>query len=562
MKMMEHNGLDIALIQPPCWGNGTPPLGPALLKSYLAKNGLKARVFDLNILLCSLRHGPYASAWDFKTGGNGLFTRWWSESFVRRMYAFYSHEVLNFMYSVLAAKPGTIGLSVQSHSFIAGRMLASKFKEISPETQIVFGGPHVGRYMRQWRTLLSSGHADAVVFGEGEESLAQYLKADRAGVIPGVARREPGGEIADGGPRPPIPSLDDLPYADFSDFELAAYAEKRVLPTYFSRGCINRCVFCVENQFFPGFRCRSGRRVFNDIAHQISVHPEKKYFLMNESASNADVRELEAFCDLVIDNGLKIGFSLGNAMVRKEMNAKFYSKLKRAGCTDIVYGLESPSKRLLKSVGKTACLDVDIDRVISDGTRAKLTIGINMMFGLPGEQPEDNKQQLAFLRRHRRERKRLIIGGFNFCRFPQGCSVHKNPSEYGVDLSPGETYWSELDGSNTFIDRIAKFENFRAEGTRLGYRNFLSAGADADRDEMLGHYHLHKGESKRALHYLRRSPVMENMTLESVDRIMGLYAELSLEKDGYYNQLSRFKTEQAGDGHSDFENVRSRSDIA
>jgi WhiB family redox-sensing transcriptional regulator len=53
-----------------------------------------------------------------------------------------------------------------------------------------------------------------------------------------------GGEIIDGGVRELIKSLDSLPYADYSDFDLDSYEGRRVLPTYFSRGCINRCCYC------------------------------------------------------------------------------------------------------------------------------------------------------------------------------------------------------------------------------------------------------------------------------------------------------------------------------
>ncbi|MFH1620136.1 MAG: radical SAM protein [bacterium] len=552
-------------------------MGLALLKSYLAKKGLKARVFDLNILLYNVRHGPYSSAWDSKICPHILTAKWPSESFVRQMYAFYSHEVLNFMYSVLAAKPRTIGFSVHRTSFIAARMLASKFKQIAPpKTRIIFGGPEVARYTHQWKDLLASGHADAVLFGEGEESLTQYLKANQAGAISGVASREPDGNIVDGGPRPSIPSLNDLPYADFSDFELAAYANKNMLTTYFSRGCVNRCIFCTENQFFPKFRCRSGRRVFDDVVHQISLHPETNYFDISDSVSNGNIRELETFCDLVIESGVKINFSLFNAVIRKEMDLKLYGKLKRAGCVMINYGLETPSKSLLKSVGKTVCLDADFDKVISEGTHSKLIIGVNMMFGLPGETPDDHEQQLAFLHRHRHERKQLILVGCSPCRFPAGCTVHQNPSGYGVELGEKESWWSKTDGSSTFIDRLAKVENFCAEAGRLGYRDPLD-NMEADRDYLLADYYQHKGEKKQAFHCLRKalnslspppSPPGEeggdgywNITAELADRIMSLYADLSLEKDGYYNELLRFKTEKTGDEQSDFENMLSKADM-
>ncbi len=60
--------LDIAIIQPPGWANQNPPLGPAILKSYLLQNGISAKNFDLNILLYNIRHGIYLNAWELSNG--------------------------------------------------------------------------------------------------------------------------------------------------------------------------------------------------------------------------------------------------------------------------------------------------------------------------------------------------------------------------------------------------------------------------------------------------------------------------------------------------------------
>jgi len=317
---MNKAKIDIALIQPPGWASQNPPLGLALLKSYLASQNLQAKIFDANILLYNLRHGYYMNGWDIS---NGYFL-WERESYAKNMLSYFSEELLNLIYTVLSFNPAVIGFSTHSSSLIAARLMARKFKQFSPETRIIFGGPQVAPYTSHWVKLLESKEVDAIVFGEGEESLTAYLKSDLSLDEPlkGVAYVGSQGQMINGGNRELIPHLDTLPFADFSDFDLKLYAGFNVLPTYFSRGCLNRCIFCTENKFFPTFRSRSGQRVFAEVVHQLSLYPQTDYFRLHDSISNGNVRELERFCDLLLDNHVAIGFDLENAVIRKEMNTE------------------------------------------------------------------------------------------------------------------------------------------------------------------------------------------------------------------------------------------------
>jgi len=462
MNFSKAKNLDIAMIQPPGWAAENPPLGLAMIKSALSQDGLAAGNFDLNILLYRLRHGEYADAWDLSNG----YYSWGSESYVRQMAAVYSPEVLSFIYTVLSFQPKVIGLSAHWSSILWARFLARKFKQYAPSIKIVFGGPQTARYTKEWRELLAKGDADAIIFGEGEESLRDYTAAVKSNslhsqVIPGVAYAAADRAIIDGGPRELIKSLDALPFADFADFDLELYKGHDVLPTYFSRGCINHCCYCTESQFFPRFRNRTGQRLFDEVVYQLKRYPQTKYFRLHDSVSNGNMRELESFCDLLLANKIKINFNLENAVIRKEMDARLYRKLRQAGCTLIGYGLETPSKKLLKQVGKAACLDADFERVVIDGAQSGMTIGLNMMFGLPGETAEDFQEQLDFIRKVKRYSRRILINpALNFCYFPEGCEAYSNPEKFGVDMTLGELYWESPDGENTFITRLSRFEEF------------------------------------------------------------------------------------------------------
>ena len=90
---MAQKTIDIALIQPPGWSNQNPPLGLALLKSYLAEKGFNAKVFDLNIVLYNLRHSRFCDAWHASEGYNV----WEKDSYISDLFFYYTDEILNFI---------------------------------------------------------------------------------------------------------------------------------------------------------------------------------------------------------------------------------------------------------------------------------------------------------------------------------------------------------------------------------------------------------------------------------------------------------------------------------
>lgn len=544
---MIKNSIDIALIQPPGWANQNPPLGLALLKSYLSKNDINVKVFDLNILLYNLRHGNYVDSWEANKG----YYVWEREAFLRQMFSYYSKEILGFIYSILSLNPKAIGFSAHCSSFISATMLAEKIRVLSPQTKIVFGGPHVAAYTNNWKPLLTSKRADAVVFGEGEESLLHYLGSDGLCATEGTAVLNKAGEIEVGSPRPLIKNLDDLPFADFSDFDLKYYAGVNVLPTYFSRGCINKCIYCTENKFYPKFRNRSGKRVFDELLHQLTLYPKTEYVRFHDSVSNGNIRELESFCDLIIENKLNIEFDLENAVIRKEMDTRLHKKLKQAGCTLIGYGLENPSKRLLRSIGKNACMDADFNKVIKVGVRSKMTIGLNLMFGLPGETDLDFQMQLDLIKCFKKYHKNMIINpALNYCYIPEGCEVRSNPDKYDVDMTNGELFWSSKDRKNTFIDRMNKFEKFCSTAQNYGYKNLFNVVHSVNRNEMLGNYYYKLGDHGKALDHFRDSFKNEVKTLSLVETILDLYKKMSIMEDGFYTEVSKFKFENSVDCRS------------
>lgn len=118
--------------------------------------------------------------------------------------------------------------------------VAGMLKKVSPETEIIFGGPEVSFDSRAY--MERYGFIDGIMRGEGEETFADYLKNGKA--VDGMIYRS-GGEIFEMPERPPVCGLDSLPFP-YTDEDIEKNRNKLI---YYesSRGCPFRCSYCLSS---------------------------------------------------------------------------------------------------------------------------------------------------------------------------------------------------------------------------------------------------------------------------------------------------------------------------
>jgi len=495
--------VDIVLLQLPIWGVGCPSLGLALLKSYLADNGIKAKVLDINAHLYSIRGGEYADYWDIAHGYDYCASR-------DKMFDFYRDHRALFLYyidQIRRMNPKIVGCACFTASFELTKIFLQDLRAFYPHFKHIVGGPEVAWFMRNTDELIAKDYIDAICHDEGEISFVEYfqaVQADDGRAVPGVVyKRE--GDVITAGPREFIKKLDELPFPDFSDFNLRNYVNPRVLPSYATRGCINNCIYCSARNYMKPYRFRSGKRMFEEVKYLKSRYPELNYIRMADNISNGNIKELETFCDLMIEADLGVKWNLENAVIRKEMRTPLYKKLKHAGCTLLGYGMETPCTGLLRKVGKVLSKDVDMARVLSEGKKAGLCISVNIMFGLPGETDEDFNELLLWLKKNKNAFD-VINPSIIFCEFYPGCAVFEDPDKYGIDMSKGTLFWETKDGKNTYPVRMERFERFCRQAKKYGLSNLFYIEELPNKNEMLFKYHFVSKEYDRALEYYQAIP--------------------------------------------------------
>ena len=106
--------MDIVLLQLPFWGIDCPPIGLALLKSYLSQNNISCKVFDINIHAYCLRGKKYHEYWEIKHGYN--FSK--DKEGMLKYYIDNRALFLYYMNEIKKLNPKIVGCSCQNSSFI------------------------------------------------------------------------------------------------------------------------------------------------------------------------------------------------------------------------------------------------------------------------------------------------------------------------------------------------------------------------------------------------------------------------------------------------------------
>lgn len=319
-------------------------------------------------------------------------------------------EVLQLTLDDVAAKireinPDVVGMGPFTEEIVAAYEICKIAKQINPKVLTVMGGPHASAIPE--RTLKESPFLDVVVFGEGELTLLEVIKAASFEGVKGIAYRS-GEAIITNDPRDQISDIDDLPYPAWDLFPLDAYRgilnrnfSERAgppilqLPIISSRGCPFKCIFCYKT--LPGFRDREVTKVVDEIEYNINTYGATDFFFV-DGTFGVNRGQGEEICDEIIQRGLnsKIVFEVETRV--NIVNEQFIKKLKRAGCVQVFFGVESGDPAMLKAMKKGITLEM-AEKAVALAKKHGLITTCTFVIGLPNETKETIKRTYKFARK-------------------------------------------------------------------------------------------------------------------------------------------------------------------
>jgi anaerobic magnesium-protoporphyrin IX monomethyl ester cyclase len=205
-----------------------------------------------------------------------------------------------------------------------------------------------------------------------------------------------GGEILRNPDRNFIPNLDDLPLPMHHLLPLDKYRTPVIKGSYqfivTSRGCTAGCMYCIKHvSYQAGIRLRSPENVFAEIKmlYDLGVHTIHMY--ADLFTANRD--QVMGICKLIIDSGLKIGFTCNSRV--DYVDQELLATMAKAGCTVISWGIESANEEILKKARKGTTAERARQSVKWSKAAGIRNMGY-FIVGLPGETRESIQETIDF----------------------------------------------------------------------------------------------------------------------------------------------------------------------
>ena len=271
-------------------------------------------------------------------------------------------------------KPDVIGFSILHANRWGGIEIARTAKQLDPKVKIVFGG--IGASLLWEHLLTHFPEIDFVVIGEGEYTFLNLIRCMEEGEtrpqdIKGIAFRE-NGKAARTKKADPQAQLDKLPIP-------AKYYEYQHVSS--TRGCAWDCTFCGSPQFW-GHKIRF--RSPEDFVEELELLYKKgiTFFYFSDDTFTTNKKRVIQICKQIIEKNLKISWFAISRVDHVGEDILYW--MRKAGCIQISYGVESGSEKIRNALNKKVDND-QIKKAFSLTVQYGILSRAYFIYGSPGE---------------------------------------------------------------------------------------------------------------------------------------------------------------------------------
>ncbi len=306
--------------------------------------------------------------------------------------------------AVLKALDGAcvLGVSMVTGPMITqGVAVAAAVRAARPDLPIVAGGWHPSILPEQ---TLRSPLFDAVVKGQGEVTLAEIVdrwnvgERDLAGVAGSFFKR--GTELVANDPRG-YTDINALPRRPFEIVDFERYAKKchgfRWILYCSSHGCPWDCSYCSNASVYGrNWKPLDAGRAVEEMSELATRYHLDVIDIIDDNYLVRRDRAVE-IAEKLLQKGTKFGYFIQTRTDQIDRLSDHELRLlRRSGLTRIFFGIESGSKKVLKTVNKR----LDLETAYRTAERCRATgieASFNLIFGLPGEEAEDLRDTMAMV---------------------------------------------------------------------------------------------------------------------------------------------------------------------
>ncbi len=274
-------------------------------------------------------------------------------------------------------------------------------KKRFPDISMAATGIHVtaltSEVMEQYPVL------DFIISSEPEITSLELVKAlkqdSQYSNILGLAYQD-NGKAKINSPRPFVEEIDSLgiPAWDKVDFS------KYIMPIKnrpfslinFSRGCPYQCSFCTVHTYYGSkLRTRSPKQIIQEI--ELLMSRGVRDFLFWTEFFTADEDHMNEFLDLIFEKKLHKKIQWVTNVRTDYAKVEHLKKMKKAGCWQIVFGLEFGTDEMLNKVNKGGWTSVEASKkAVHAAAKAGLAVAGHFIIGYPGEKISQAEKTITF----------------------------------------------------------------------------------------------------------------------------------------------------------------------
>lgn len=288
-----------------------PPLGILSIASYLEEHGYEVHIVDL--------HAEEIPPDQFR-------------------------EILRSL------RPRFVGMTVLSAHFTPANYVAHICREEVPDVKVIAGGVHAEAEPEQ---MLRNPAIDAVCRADGEETMLEFVRGKDYSEILGLSYRSDT-TVIHNPPRPLERDLDRYPFPAYHliNFDhyfppVASYRDLPAMNVLMTRGCPGKCTFC--NSAMTVLRSRSVEKLVELIKLLRYSYGIRQIYFYDDTFT-AVPKIVRDFCEKMIEEKVDVKWI---CYVRGDMfRDPLVELMSKAGCHQVLMGLESGSEALMRDIGK------------------------------------------------------------------------------------------------------------------------------------------------------------------------------------------------------------------
>lgn len=298
--------------------------------------------------------------------------------------------------------PRFIGITAATVNIIRASRLAQAIKEAGMHIPVVIGGAHVSSLPRE--TMEEFSAFDIGVINEGELTILDVLNTNGdirdLKEIPGIVYRNQ--EAVFSTPvKKPIEDIDQLPYPAFDllpdmikYYRPASHSYLR-LPSaalVTSRGCNGTCTFCARPFIGEKYRGHSAEYTLEMVDILVKNYGVRDIIFYDDNFL-LDRKRVVAISEGLLKKNYNISWS---CLARNEtISPDFLKLIKRAGCWQIAFGIESGDQTILNNLKKRTTVEKNLKAIRMTNESGIHSRGY-FMIGCPGETMETMNRTMEF----------------------------------------------------------------------------------------------------------------------------------------------------------------------